>query len=308
MQTLDKIEELQAEKQAEPKKKRRPKQAACHWPTNIIEAYTRHKGPYTVENISIVLQEESVELLNGWLVWQAVTDIEERTIAANIQLVLEIAAREAEFGQMLPDQAECLLEDGSVVKPDITLISWDKLKNGIVEQGVDNRKLIKGGPELVVEQRSPSNTRREDRLKRELYFANNVEVVWDVDIRRKRIWVYEAANPDKPTLFKVDGEISCEELLPNWKHKVADFFSPNLSFRDAGGQILINIQNESKAEGKQEGQTDALRQTLPLIVRLKFGRPLETEKIQNLDMAQLTSLIAAIETSPTFEDWAKLLD
>jgi Uma2 family endonuclease len=41
--------------------------------------------------------------------------------------------------------------------------------------------VLQGGPDLVVELRSPSNTRPEEKRKRPQYFDNGTLIVWDVD-------------------------------------------------------------------------------------------------------------------------------
>src|SRR5262245_16268046 len=66
-----------------------------HWPRDILEAYARDRGPYTVENAETILEEEPVELYNGWLVWQEMTNPKERRIVANLQSMLDIPARKA---------------------------------------------------------------------------------------------------------------------------------------------------------------------------------------------------------------------
>lgn len=47
------------------------------------------------------------------------TDAEERRIAATIQVILDIAARAAGFGQAYPDQLECVMVNQDVPKPDV---------------------------------------------------------------------------------------------------------------------------------------------------------------------------------------------
>ncbi|MFZ2617683.1 MAG: hypothetical protein WA077_16975, partial [Anaerolineae bacterium] len=65
------------------------------WPTDILEAYGRSVGPYTIDNAEMILDGEAVELYNGWLVWQEMTDFFERTVAGNIQAMLDLSARKA---------------------------------------------------------------------------------------------------------------------------------------------------------------------------------------------------------------------
>lgn len=223
------------------------------WPRDLIEAYKRYPGPYTIETVSALLEEESLELYNGWLVWPEMTNFIERRAAANIQAMFDISARERNWGQALPDQVECLLADGSVVKPDVILISWALAKTGLTSIGPDARKILQGGPELVVELRSPSNRRTQEGRKRGLYFANQVQIVWDVDERRQQIWVYTAAAPTAPTRFGVNDEIDCP-LLPGWRRRVADIFAEEVSAKTIVGEVATQWRAEGLAEGLAEGE------------------------------------------------------
>jgi hypothetical protein len=64
-------------------------------PRNIIEAYARPRGPYTLDNSSRLLDEHAtLELLNGWLVWKEMGDLNERRIAGNIEKVLGLIVGE----------------------------------------------------------------------------------------------------------------------------------------------------------------------------------------------------------------------
>ncbi len=281
-----------------------------HWPQGIAEAYSRSRGPYTVENVDALLQEEPIELINGWLVWQTMTDIDERQIAANIQVALDLSARQAGFGQGLPDQVECELADGSVIKPDVCLISWDRLENGLVERGPKLRKLIKGGPELVVELHSPSNTLEDARIKREKYLANGVSIVWDVHPLKQTIRVYRAENPTEAQEFSNQDTIDCELFLKGWRRKVADLFDQKLDAKTLAGEVAEAWQAEGRAEGLEEGRAEGelkqLREMLPRLARLRFGPALPSElagRLARCNLAQLEELSASIETSPALADW-----
>ena len=77
-----------------------------------------------------------------------------------------------------------VLANGNDIKPDVCLISWEKARSGVIDSGPNQRLLLQGGPELAVELRSPSNTRKEEQFKRQQYFENGTQVVWDVDPRQ----------------------------------------------------------------------------------------------------------------------------
>src|SRR5436309_892189 len=96
--SLTNTEQLEAQEQEE-NRINQTENAGIHWPRSISEAYRRHRGIYTLENADTLLEEEPLELYNGWLVWQALTDFEERRIADIIQVILDLAARAIGFEQ-----------------------------------------------------------------------------------------------------------------------------------------------------------------------------------------------------------------
>ena len=89
------------------------------WPSTILEAYKGGRGPYTVRNAYTLLSEESLELYHGWLVWQEMTNAQERRVVEAIQEIISLVARAAGVGQAYPDQFECLMKNGNVLKPDL---------------------------------------------------------------------------------------------------------------------------------------------------------------------------------------------
>lgn len=280
------------------------------WPGDILEAYARINGPYTIDNAEMILDEEAVELYNGWLVWQEMTDFFERTVAGNIQAMLDLSARKAGFGAGLPDQMECLLSNGDVIKPDMALISWERAATA-QPTGPSQRLILHGCPELVVETRSPSNRRAQERRKRELYFNNGAEVVWDVDMRGKRIYVYRAQNPLQAEVYEMGDVITCEPFLPGWQRRVADIFSAQASAEAVAGEVaatwIAEGRLEGHAEGIAEGRVATLRSLLPTLARYRFGAELAPEALARLhacDEAQLLHLQTRIETAATLDEWA----
>lgn len=268
------------------------------WPRSGTEAYARYRGPYTVENASTLLEEEPLELYNGWLVWDKLTDFEERGFAANIEEILSMVARLIGFGRAYPDQVECELAGGDVIKPDVCLVSDERVKTRLAARGPDNRLLLQGGPELAIELRSPSNTRAEERRKRKQYFDNGTSIVWDVDPKRKRIWVWRVETPDQHREYKGNDLIDCEPLLPGWQRRAGDFFAQNLTAEEVAGQAA--------QEWRADERHNALRDVLLLQAGVKFGPELPAdlaERLNRLDAAQLTALVASIATSPTLADW-----
>ncbi len=281
-----------------------------HWPRDILEAYARYPGPYTLENAETLLEEESVELYNGWLVWQEMTDAIERRGVSTLQAMLDLSARKQNFGQALPDQLECLLSDGSVVKPNASVISWRRMQEHVRPYGPRQRPTLVGGPELVIEVRSPSNRRAQERFKRQLYFANGVQMVWDVDPVRQIIWVYRAETPETPQAYGVEDTLDCLPLLPGWQRRVADIFAEQASAEAVAGEVAQAWIAAGRAEGVAEGAATALRELLPLLVRMRFGATLPEavpHRLASCSLAQLHTLQLAVETCPDLEAWLATL-
>jgi Uma2 family endonuclease len=286
------------------------------WLDDPLEAWTRPRGPYTLENADEYLDQEAVELYNGWLVWQEMTDLKERTVIGTIQSMLNLSARKLGFGQVVPDQAECLLRDGSVIKPDACLISWQRLQTASAPQGPNDRILLLVCPELVIESRSPSNRRRQEALKRAQYFAHGTEIVWDVDEAHEVIYVYHAATPTKPTRYGKEDEITCV-LLPGWRRRVADIFADIVSAEAVAGEVATAWREEGieigEARGIEIGEARGIRQGLlaaiELGLELKFGAAglallPAIRQVENLEVVR--TLAEGIKTAQTLDDLRSL--
>jgi len=270
------------------------------WLHDPLEALARPRGPYTLENADAYLDQEAVELYNGWLVWQEMTDLKERTVIGTIHSMLDLSARKAGFGQAVPDQAECLLRDGHVIKPDASLISWQRLQTASVPQGPNNRILLAVCPELVIESRSPSNRRKQEAMKRAQYFANGTEIVWDVDEANAVIYVYRATTPTRPLRYGKADEVECT-LLPNWRRRVADIFADHLSAEAVAGEVA----DAWREEGIEIGEARGLLAAIELGLELKFGQAgLELlpslRQVENLNV--LRALYAGIKTAQTLDE------
>lgn len=290
------------------------------WPLDRAAAYQRMRGPYTIYNATTLVGEEPLEIFNGWLVWQAITDAEERRIAATIQEILSLAARAIGFGQAYPDQFECVMVNEDIHKPDVCVISKERYERRVepIEPG-GKHLVLKGSPELVVEIRSPSNRRTQERKKRKSYFESGTLVVWDVDYEKRKIWVYELANADNGQEYTEKDEISCEPVLGGWRRRVGDFFSKDLSAEEIVGQVAEQWRAESEAKGRATGREEGLitgreegelvalrkvllRQAYRRYGKAKFGADLEA-RLNRYNASQLVDLADNIATSLNLEEW-----
>lgn len=285
-----------------------PYETTQNWPLDFRAAYQRDKGIYTIYNATTLLAEEPLELINGWLVWQAMTNVEERGIAGNIQEILSLAARMRGFGQAYPDQFECVMVNEDLYKPDVTLLSTKRYDSQVEPVKTESDHFIlRGSPELVIEIRSPSNRRTKERKKRKIYFDSGALVIWDVDCNRRQIWVYEVENSEKGQEYTEEDEISCEALLPGWKRKVGDFFRKGLSAEEIVGEAASQWRAESEAKGRAEGELEALKRVLIRQASRRFGTeglPADFEtRLGHYDVEQLNELADNLAVSRRLEDW-----
>jgi hypothetical protein len=213
-----------------------------------------------------------------------------------------MAAKLAQFGQAYPEQVECELIGGDVIKPDVCLVSHARATTKIARRGRKRRLLLQGGPELAVELRSPSNTRAEEALKRQKYFANGTLIVWDVLPDEHKILVWRPEDPGQSQEFGEGDLIDCEPLLPGWRRPVADFFNPDLSAEEVVGPAV----QEWREEGRAEGQKQALQAVLVLQASSKFGQELPADRAARLNqytVEQLTGLALSLTASPGLAEW-----
>jgi Uma2 family endonuclease len=293
---------------------------SCRWPRDIDEAYKRGSGPYNVQNAITLLEEEPLELFNGWLVWKPMTDPEERRIGTIILEILSSTARTYGFGQAYMDLFECMMANGDELKPDLCILSNQRFENQVAPAFEGSKHLVlKGSPELAIELRSPSNLRSEERIKRQKYFNNGTLIVWDVEPKKRKIWVYEVENPQKATEYGESDTITCERLFPGWKRLVADFFSKELTAEDIVGEAakqwraeseaigLAKGREEGLAQGREDGELETLRRVLIRQSHRRFGAerlPKDFEvRLNRYNVKQLTDLTDGITTSLTLEEW-----
>jgi Uma2 family endonuclease len=86
-------------------------------------------------------------------------------------------------------------------------------------------KRMEGAPLFAIEVRSPGEygfrAERSIASKRAEYFAAGTQVVWDVDLFRKRsIRSYRADAPNEPETFRAGEEAHAEPALPGWRMSV----------------------------------------------------------------------------------------
>jgi Uma2 family endonuclease len=77
-------------------------------------------------------------------------------------------------------------------------------------------------PDLVLETRSPNDSRRESAEKIALWLKFGVRVVWDLDPKREVLAVHRPGKPEER--LGTDAVLAEPELLPGFSVPVRDLF------------------------------------------------------------------------------------
>ena len=111
------------------------------------------------------------------------------------------------------------LAPGVVRNPDVSFIPWKRLQN----RRVPMVQIGRIAPTLAVEILSPSNTRKEMRVKLKEYFLGGVKIVWMIDPEVRTAEEYTA--PDAVTAIPADGELDGGDVLPGFALPLAELFA-----------------------------------------------------------------------------------
>ena len=110
----------------------------------------------------------------------------------------------------------------NAVAPDVVWISYERLANALHPDGK-----LHAAPEIVVEVLSPGseNTRRDRKIKLELYSRRNALEYWIINWQGRTIEVYRRKN-DKLSLDQILDETDVLEtpLLPGFQCQVSKLF------------------------------------------------------------------------------------
>ena len=108
---------------------------------------------------------------------------------------------------------------GLIRIPDVAFISWSRIPGGRVPE----EPMPQLAPDLVIEVLSKGNTKPEMRRKRREYFEAGVDVVWEVDPKKRSVQVYHRGQ-DKPAIYNQSQTIECGSTLTGFRLALADLF------------------------------------------------------------------------------------
>jgi Uma2 family endonuclease len=154
------------------------------------------------------------ELINGEIV-EKVASFKPSRIAACILRYVDTFVDEHNLGYVTGADGSYILSDEDEFMPDVGYIAKERLP-------VEPERQVQGPPDLAVEVKSPTDSKRKLRLKAEDYLRFDTKAVWLVFPEDQRIEVYEL-DQDVQELG-IDGVLTGGDVLPGFSLPVKELF------------------------------------------------------------------------------------
>lgn len=120
--------------------------------------------------------------------------------------------RSSKLGWVHDSSAGFTLPDGSVLSPDVSLVTHEQA--GVIPKEAYD-KFAPVVPVFVVEVVSPSDRLRDQQVKMEEWLKNGVQLGWLIDPNNQQAWVYEP-NQDPVHVPSFDQTLLGGATLPNF--------------------------------------------------------------------------------------------
>ena len=121
------------------------------------------KGKYTYADYAATPDDERWELIDGELYRVAAgASTRHQLVSGTLEDLIKDSVRPSGAGWVLHAPYDVILSDANTVEPDILFVS-------AARRSIITERACEGAPDLVVEVLSPSNSRRDLEVKRELY-------------------------------------------------------------------------------------------------------------------------------------------
>lgn len=144
----------------------------------------------------------------------------ESFLAGQLITLLNIFLAKTKLGIVLGEAGRMQLFPEQVRIPDVSYISWNRLKGS----GFPENPVPLMVPDLAVEIISKSNTPQEMKRKLDEYFEADVQLVWYLYPQQHQVNVFASAT-DVTTLSKSD-TLTGGDLLPGLSIELQGFFTP----------------------------------------------------------------------------------
>ena len=176
-------------------------------------------GTATVADVDRIQQQEGTicELIEGVLL-EKTMGLKESQLAIFLAAALYAFVRSRNLGIVTGPDGTLQLVTGLVRIPDVAFINWDRFPDRRPPQ--DPVPLV--APNLAAEVLSTSNTPAEMQIKRTEYFQTGVELVWEIDPRKRTVDVY--TSPTQSVTLGINDTLDGGTVLPGFQLPLAELF------------------------------------------------------------------------------------
>ena len=178
------------------------------------------KVTYTVDEFQEIESlpenaERILELIDGEIV-EKMPSFTPSRIASRIGRFIGNFADERNIGYVTGEAGGYLMAEGNVFNPDVGYISKARLPE-------EPEREVPIPPDMAVEVKSPTDSKRAMRRKAEKYLASGTRLVWLVFPDEQAVEIY---TPDSDVqLFGIEDVLNGGDVLPGFTLKVSDIFA-----------------------------------------------------------------------------------
>ena len=176
-------------------------------------------GSATLADIERSRKEDGVvcEVVDGYLV-EKTMGLEESSLAGYLLGLLNLFVIPRNLGKVTGSDGTVQIAADLVRIPDVAFFAWDRLP----QRRMPKKPVPNVIPNLAIEILSRWNTKREMAIKRKEYFAAGVELVWEINPRKRTVAVY--ASPAKGVTLTEEDILDGGAVLPGFQLPLKDLF------------------------------------------------------------------------------------
>jgi Uma2 family endonuclease len=174
---------------------------------------------YTAEDLAALGDDSHFELIRGELREKVAAKLRHGKVVGRFHTFLGMYSLNVLPGEVINGETGFHLEadPDSVIMPDVSFIRRDRMPG---DDALDSFARV--APDAVVEVRSPSNTRRDIKMKIVIYLGAGVRLVLVADALTKEIEAHGADGSVR--VYRVGDDLDGGDVLPGFLVPVAAFF------------------------------------------------------------------------------------
>lgn len=177
-------------------------------------------GKWTYEEYLLLPDDgKRHEIIHGEMFVSAAPTPRHQKVLLKLLVALSKFLEKRDIGEVLLSPIDVLLENDSVVQPDLLFIRKERLS-------IIGERAIIAAPDLVIEVRSPTTQKLDSVDKRALYAEQGVREYWivDPDSERIEIFLLEGKILEKKAAA-TEGRAKSLSVLPGFSASLSEIFA-----------------------------------------------------------------------------------